>query len=149
MNKTKGVLKNIANGLLYSFLSRNNDVYGYWGMGKLYSLMLRKKTRIVSIDLIKKTIEPEDKEFDFLINQYQEKLIVLLVKKNMDFILIKKAKVILKRESIESCIKGQLSIIECEVIIQSINNIVSFKKKIKCRKHNPRVESKSTRNYEN
>ena len=28
-------LKNIASGLYGSFISRNNDVRGYWGVGKL------------------------------------------------------------------------------------------------------------------
>ena len=59
--------RNIGVGLLSSFVSRNNDVYGYWGIGKLYSHMLASKSMILSIDLINEKIEPENNEFGILI----------------------------------------------------------------------------------
>lgn len=68
--------KTIANGLLSSFISRNNDVYGYWGIGKLYSHMLKSKMMILEIDLINRTIKPENREFDLLIKNFSERLLL-------------------------------------------------------------------------
>ena len=58
------MLKSIGDGILSSFVSRNNDVYGYWGIGKLYNWMLASKSMTIKIDLLKNTIDPTNDEFD-------------------------------------------------------------------------------------
>lgn len=63
-------LKNIASGLLGSFISRNNDVGGYWGIGKLCLLAQKSVTGTVEIGLLSKTISPESVEFSKLIAGY-------------------------------------------------------------------------------
>ena len=74
MGKRK-LLKNIANGIINSFISRNNDVYGYWGIGKLCSLMIKSKSMTIEIDLIEKRINPNHDEFNIMINQYSDYLL--------------------------------------------------------------------------
>ena len=73
----KSTLKNILNGLLSSFVSRNNDVNGYWGIGKLYSLMINKQVHKVEIDLMNNTIIPYSTDFYFRISKYSELLYTL------------------------------------------------------------------------
>jgi hypothetical protein len=55
--------------MLEAFVSRNNDVGGYWGMGKLYSHALENNVLSVAIDLIAKSISPHTDEFAGLISQ--------------------------------------------------------------------------------
>lgn len=63
-------LKNIASGLLCSFISRNNDVDGYWGIGKLCLLALDSATTGAKLDLLSKTLLPESSEFSKLLHGY-------------------------------------------------------------------------------
>jgi hypothetical protein len=63
-------LKNIASGLLCSFISRNNDVGGYWGIGKLCLLAQDSATTGVELDLLSKTVLPESTEFSKLVQGY-------------------------------------------------------------------------------
>lgn len=63
-------LKNIASGLLYSFISRNNDVNGYWGIGKLCLLTRDCATTSAKLDLLSKTLLPESAEFSKLLHGY-------------------------------------------------------------------------------
>jgi len=63
-------LKNIASGLLCSFISRNNDVGGYWGIGKLCLLAQDSATTVVELDLLSKTVLPESTEFSKLLQGY-------------------------------------------------------------------------------
>lgn len=63
-------LKNIASGLLYSFISRNNDVNGYWGIGKLCLLARDCATTSAKLDLLSKTLLPESAEFSKLLHGY-------------------------------------------------------------------------------
>jgi hypothetical protein len=67
-------LKNIASGLYGSFISRNNDVAGYWGMGKLCLLAEQQKTNTVRLDLIAQSISPQSTAFSKLVAGYLGKL---------------------------------------------------------------------------
>lgn len=67
-------LKGIANGLVTSFNSRNNDVDGYWGIGRLHKLVEHASKKEVSIELLSGIITPKASEFDSLIYSYREKL---------------------------------------------------------------------------
>ena len=63
-------LKNIASGLYGSFISRNNDVGGYWGIGMLCLLAQQSGVQIVRIDLLAKSITPASSEFSKLVSGY-------------------------------------------------------------------------------
>lgn len=67
-------LKNIASGLYGSFISRNNDVAGYWGIGKLCLLAQQHRTTIVRLDLVAGSIAPGSSEFAKLVSGYAAKL---------------------------------------------------------------------------
>jgi hypothetical protein len=60
----------LAAGLYGSFISRNNDVAGYWGIGKLCLLAQQRRTTIVRLDLVAGSIAPESAEFAKLVSGY-------------------------------------------------------------------------------
>lgn len=62
--------KHIVHNLTCTFISRNNDVDGYWGIGKLYSHMDQSGASHVAIDLLTKTIQPPTQDFDTLVEHY-------------------------------------------------------------------------------
>jgi len=90
-------LKGIAGGLVSSFISRNNDVNGYWGIGKLYSHMLKSKVDILRIDLIQNTIEPKSSEFEFRISKYYEWMMAQIEKQNINKNYLKNTEVIIEK----------------------------------------------------
>lgn len=56
----RGELKDIAAGLLGSFVSRNNDVDGYWGLGLLRSFADRSGMNLLRFDLKAGSADPRD-----------------------------------------------------------------------------------------
>ncbi|MCG9737633.1 hypothetical protein L1D32_05640 [Shewanella insulae] len=67
-------LGSIASGLIGSFNSRNNDVDGYWGIGKLHKFVENVSKKEVSIELLSGNISPKTNEFDSLIKFYRNRL---------------------------------------------------------------------------
>lgn len=63
-------LTNIAAGLCGSFASRNNDLAGYWAIGKLRSLAEQYSQSEVSIDLLAASIKPLSPEFAQVLADY-------------------------------------------------------------------------------
>jgi hypothetical protein len=63
-------LNSVASGLYGSFISRNNDVAGYWGIGKLCLLAQENETSSVRLSLLAQTISPESLEFKKLLAGY-------------------------------------------------------------------------------
>lgn len=59
-------LKNIATGLCGSFAGRNNDLAGYWAIGKLRSLAESS----VSINLLTKSMQPQSSKFAQMLEEY-------------------------------------------------------------------------------
>lgn len=56
----RGELKDVSAGLLGSFVSRNNDVDGYWGLGLLRTLADRSGLNLLRFDLKAGSAEPDD-----------------------------------------------------------------------------------------
>ncbi len=71
-------LLDVAGGILGSFNSRNNDVAGYWGIGKLYKSASDAGTPEVAIDLLQGKISLDTDEFRLLMSGYHEMLRRLL-----------------------------------------------------------------------
>lgn len=51
-------LRNIANGLLGTFVSRNNDIDGFWGLGVLRSFADSTGVQQITIDLLETDAQP-------------------------------------------------------------------------------------------
>ncbi|NRB69947.1 MAG: hypothetical protein HRU48_21750 [Vibrio sp.] len=76
-------LGSIASGIIGSFCSRNNDVDGYWAVGKLYKHVVLLEPKVFSIDLLSQTIEPYDPCFELMVKQYFEMLQKLVAKRGL------------------------------------------------------------------
>lgn len=64
-------LTNIANGLCGSFASRNNDLDGYWSIGKLCSLADQHDQTMVLLDLLTMSIQPPSAGFAPVLVRYR------------------------------------------------------------------------------
>jgi hypothetical protein len=64
-------LTNIAAGLCGSFISRNNDLAGYWAIGKLCSLAAQCAQSTASLDLLALSIQPPSLEFEPVLKDYR------------------------------------------------------------------------------
>ncbi len=66
----KANLQNVANGLLGTFVSRYNDIGGYWALGVLRSLVERGGVDRIEIDLLKTT--NGDPSIQLIARKYKE-----------------------------------------------------------------------------
>lgn len=134
-----------------SFISRNNDVYGYWGIGKLYSHMTKTNSTRIEIDLISLEIKPVNNEFTLLIKEYSTKMFRHLKKLNLNDNVIQKATIVLNGYKNEPTISlGQMAPIRinCKVsLVDDLNRVYNCETNTWCRKHSKLRESKSTRTY--
>lgn len=142
-------IKSVADGILNSFISRNNDVDGYWGIGKLYSLMLSTKQMEVSIDLLDKTITPTASIFFDSIERCSERMIEVLEGRGLSKQNIVSAIITLKGYPNEKRVDlGQIAPNRVECIFTITDDLGSERSIIKnvwCRPHDPRNELKSAR----
>lgn len=67
-------LTNIASGLCGSFASRNNDLDGYWSIGKLRTLAERYGRTSVLLDVLTSSIHPSSSEFAPVLARYRSLL---------------------------------------------------------------------------
>jgi hypothetical protein len=67
-------LRGVAQGLLGAFVSRNNDVGGYWALGKLYKHAKATSANEVRVDLVKSTIMPPNAQFAGMIESFHQML---------------------------------------------------------------------------
>jgi hypothetical protein len=67
-------LTNIAAGLCGSFASRNNDLAGYWTIGKLSLLARQHVQKTVTLDLLAPSIQPPSSEFVQVLADYRRLL---------------------------------------------------------------------------
>ena len=67
-------LRGVAFGLLGSFVSRNNDVSGYWAVGRLYQHAVKTNASNVCVDLLDLTITPPSADFAAMATHFQRML---------------------------------------------------------------------------
>lgn len=68
------LLTNIASGLRGSFASRNNDLDGYWSIGKLRSLAEQYGHTKVILDVLTSSIHPPSSELGSVLARYRHLL---------------------------------------------------------------------------
>lgn len=90
---TRKELKGIAAGLYGSFISRNNDVDGYWELGKLRLHADMNNSFLIVINLVDGTIEPPSDEFSKLLEYYMTFLRRRMITRNMASGLLTAAKI--------------------------------------------------------
>lgn len=137
-------IKFVADGILNSFISRNNDVDGYWGIGQLYTLMLQSNNMQIVINVKEKTIIPYDAVFNNMILFYHEKFFSTLKRCEISENRITSAKIILNGHLNEKQISLGLTAphrMECEFqITDELGIMRRVSKNVWCRAHDPKKE---------
>lgn len=67
----RSVLKGVASDLLTSFVSRNNDIEGYWAIGKLCRLAKETNVTRIQIDLLRGCLSVPSKAFGSMTSGYR------------------------------------------------------------------------------
>jgi hypothetical protein len=88
-------LTNIANGLCGSFISRNNDLDGYWAIGKLRSLADQHGRTTVVLDLLASSAQPSSAQCSDVFEQYRRLLAALAEHSRIPFTDITVARIAL------------------------------------------------------
>ena len=63
-------LKGIACGVAETFISRNNDVFGYWGIGMLYKEAIEHSVTVIELDLMTGQSLPEAPVSQAVVSHY-------------------------------------------------------------------------------
>ncbi len=64
------ILRGVAEGIAGSFISRNNDVNGYWAIGKLLSHAVSQKSDCILLDLVGGQLTPDHSQFHGMAHAY-------------------------------------------------------------------------------
>lgn len=86
-------LKNIAQGLVSSFVSRNNDYDGYWELAKLYDLAIKNNGSEIAIDLLESKIYPYSSSFSPLVHLWQSKFLSIINSRSIPISWVNSAKI--------------------------------------------------------
>ena|ERR1700682_617943 len=68
---SRRLLNNVASGLLGTFVSRNNDVDGYWALGRLRSLADKRHSASVTIDVLRGIATPTNRDTEQITRTYR------------------------------------------------------------------------------
>lgn len=138
-------LRGAAAGLLGAFMSRNNDVGGYWALGKLYSHARTSNVLEVRIDLVSSIIDPPDAEFDDMLGRFQRTLVDQLAARSLPREWLMEANVSLTFYGEESP-TGHAETFACSVTLtDDLGRAHQAQGGGACWIHNPAWERKSTR----
>jgi len=90
--RRRSEIGSIASGMIHSFVSRNNDLGGYWGIGVLYLYALQAGSLCLTIDLLRSSVNSSAgrwlpahlrSDCEALISQYKVMLYALLDKRKV------------------------------------------------------------------
>lgn len=90
--RRRSEIGSIASGMLHSFVSRNNNLGGYWGIGVLYLYAQQVGELTVTLDILSGSVDPpaarlpriyQQPHFAGLIWQYRTMLHTLLNKRDV------------------------------------------------------------------
>lgn len=73
-------LKGLAAGICGSFISRNNDINGYWAVGRLYSNAVDNDLEKVELDLKNRKCVPNTELANLVLTRYNEYMFTQLKK---------------------------------------------------------------------
>ncbi|MFZ6713172.1 hypothetical protein [Undibacterium sp. TC9W] len=76
-------LKSIAAGIADSFNSRNNDLEGYWAIGKLCRFAHERSITLLTLDLLNIICTPQSEEFNAVMHDYKVKLRAIMNKQGI------------------------------------------------------------------
>ena len=150
--KRRNIIKNISYGIMDSFMSRNNDINGYWALGIFYKVAAENNQKHFVLDLISKVSDPYYKYSANVASRYKEFIDKQLAKPSLDSIKIIHAQV-----QIEFNVPAEKKHIErmitwgkpfnLKVTLEDENHKLYIAQTVGwCDKHNPNKERRSIKN---
>ena len=143
------LLNGIAQGLATTFVSRYNNINGYWALGIMYSIASAKSNYTISLDLGQNITVPNNNKLQKLSSKYCDKLRQLLKVNNLNLSFCKH--IVIKITFDVPCTKNHLinrftygKPYTCIVtIIDDLGKIHEHTVLGWCARHNPFKESRS------
>lgn len=144
----KSNLKGVAYGLLGTFVSRYNDIDGYWGLGVLRKLAYEYNTKQIEINLL--SDRSDHREIEICKQQYGRWLRSTARKFGSSFGSLEVARILLRFEddfdSYPGVVKDTRGFpYECVVEIAASSKTYIARKIGVCASHDPCLESRSAR----
>jgi hypothetical protein len=144
-------LRGIANGLVDTFVSRNNDVSGYWGIGQIQHELEGLAIAVAELDLLNGDAVPDGPVGRALIAHYSGYLAEKLGKSRLGPLDVTEAKVIVEFGAFgEAASYDHLGIpgapFNCKVLLAGRNGrVYSAMRAGRSRPHDPGREQRSLR----
>ena len=143
-------IKGILHGFSSSFVSRNNDIKGFWGLGKLYKHAVSQNTNKVIIDILSNDIFPPKPSFRPYINVYAKTIFDDFSSRGLPHDWLMKATITInfnQDDQAEKVVVGYLGepFIGTIVFVDDLNRQRSKIIQGRCRQHNPFRERRSLR----
>jgi hypothetical protein len=136
-----------ALGLLGAFMSRNNDVGGYWALGKLYKHAKAANAAEVRIDVLGSTIEPPSAEFANMLDYFRKQLARQLASRALSREWLIYAEIAVRFTGQASAVEPG-DVFECRVtLVDDLGRQHQARERGACWVHTPLIELKSTRVY--
>jgi hypothetical protein len=137
--------RGVAFGLVGAFVSRNNDVGGYWALGKLYEHARTFSAREIRVDLVKSLITPPSRQFNPMVLHFQQWLAEQGAARRLPIEWLKGAEVRVQF-SYEGSADGSGDVFDCIVTLtDDLGHAYQARRSGACWVHNPAKERKSAR----
>lgn len=143
-------IKGILNGFSSSFVSRNNDVEGYWGLGKFYKFAASQNTNKIVIDILSNHIVPPEPSFRPYIKVYAKSILDDFSSRGLPHDWLVKATITIifnQDDQADEAVVGHLGepFIGTIDFEDDLNRLWSKSIRGRCRKHDPLQEHRSLR----
>lgn len=142
-------LKHVAFCVLQSFISRNNDIEGYWAIGKIYLMLLHTPSLRLNLDLKNLRCSPEINTLTPVLEQYAHTLQYILKRKGFAFNALNLSMIeIIAYPNDPAAPNKNIRPhrLHCQIILKDdLNNNHCFEQSVWCWAHDPDKELKSSR----
>jgi hypothetical protein len=144
-------LNSVVYCLVHSFTSRNNDVKGYWALGKLFELALKNNSKKIEIDFLNRILNYPDFMFNGMIDHYRLFIETQMSTLGLHFELVTKAGINIVFEDNPPKLPLDLLILRGKpfscvgTLIYEQNKCYTGTIAGYCAPHDPRLELRSTR----
>lgn len=143
-------IKGIVHGFLSSFVSRNNDINGYWGLGKLYRYAIENDTDTIEMNLSSIDCIPRNSIPKAIITRYSQSLLNMIEKQGLPESWLQNAQVRIQfalPDDADSSVRVHLGDpYHCLVVLgDDLGKERSASRIGRCRIHNPERECQSSR----
>lgn len=138
-------MRGVAEGTVGSFVGRNNDVLGYWGIGMLCRLARDRRAPSVEIDLLTGQMDPPSSVFVAMVDQSRHRLRHHLDRLGLGDVPLASASLRVRFETTDRAHAANVRFRCTAVLEDEAGRVFESRAEGWCWPHDPRRESRSTR----